>query len=321
MKLPNRLVSKRKFFRSWFFRWVILLGSLFLFLGSYLGIRLSLGFLQSPRPQVILVLGGGVEREKFAAQFAQSHPTLSIWVSSGSNQAAKIFREASISDRVHLDCRATDTVTNFTSVINDLEQRGIHHVYLITSSKHMSRAKAIGTIVFGSRGVFMTPISVQDGTKFPEPRQRRLRDIGRSVLWAFTGHTGENFSRRNNLKACSIPGYEPGIIAQDEQAIPAPLFGAGTAAAILIAAVSLAVGLLYLAFRFLILPLLRTATQLFFPEPAARVCTNCGSEQLVRVHRKLFDRLISAASLPLGWKMHRYRCLQCSWTGLLAERR
>jgi uncharacterized SAM-binding protein YcdF (DUF218 family) len=36
------------------------------------------------QPDAIFVLGGATERERFAAKFAQQHPDLPIWVSSGS---------------------------------------------------------------------------------------------------------------------------------------------------------------------------------------------------------------------------------------------
>jgi uncharacterized SAM-binding protein YcdF (DUF218 family) len=39
---------------------------------------------QTSQPDAIFVLGGATERERFAAQFVQQHPSLPIWVSSGS---------------------------------------------------------------------------------------------------------------------------------------------------------------------------------------------------------------------------------------------
>ncbi|MGB3613385.1 MAG: hypothetical protein WBA10_06270, partial [Elainellaceae cyanobacterium] len=50
------------------------------------------------KPDAILVLGGTIARERFAARFAQEHPTLPIWVSSGTNRefAEALFYEAGI---------------------------------------------------------------------------------------------------------------------------------------------------------------------------------------------------------------------------------
>lgn len=81
--------------------------------------------LPSAPTQAILVLGGGEDREEFAAQFAEFHPVLKIWVSSGSppNKSRAIFQDAGIADsRVYLDYRATDTVTNFTTLVRVFQQ-------------------------------------------------------------------------------------------------------------------------------------------------------------------------------------------------------
>ena len=78
------------------------------------------------------------------AKFALNYPELPIWVSSGSNPefAEWVFSEAGIeSDRVHLDYRAVDTVTNFTTLVDELKAQGIESVYLITSDDHMRRAQ------------------------------------------------------------------------------------------------------------------------------------------------------------------------------------
>ena len=149
------------------------------------------------RPQAVLVLGGATEREVFAAKFARSHPELPIWVSSGSNPefAEWVFSEAGIeSDRLHLDYRAVDTVTNFTTLVDELKARGIESVYLITSDDHMRRAQIIGEIVLGSRGISFKPVAVPSG-RTPEPVQKALRDGARAILWLTTGYTGANFTQ------------------------------------------------------------------------------------------------------------------------------
>ncbi|MEG4499702.1 YdcF family protein [Microcoleus sp. F10-C6] len=149
------------------------------------------------RPQAVLVLGGATEREVFAAKFARSHPELPIWVSSGSNPefAQWVFSEAGIeSDRLHLDYRAVDTVTNFTTLVDELKAQGIESVYLITSDDHMRRAQIIGEIVLGSRGISFKPVAVPSG-RTPEPVQKVVRDGARAILWLTTGYTGANFSQ------------------------------------------------------------------------------------------------------------------------------
>jgi uncharacterized SAM-binding protein YcdF (DUF218 family) len=160
-----------------------------------LGLWLGYKQLQSyvVQPEAIFVLGGHEDRERFAAKLALEHPNLPIWVSSGSPQqyATKIFTNAGVDDdRLHLDYQAKDTVTNFTTLVEDLKAKGIDSVYLITSDNHMNRARIIGEIVFGTQGIILKPLSVpSDGS--PEPIEKIVRDGGRSLLWLLTGKTGE----------------------------------------------------------------------------------------------------------------------------------
>ena len=149
------------------------------------------------QPEALFVLGGHEERECFAAQLAQKYPHLPIWVSSGSPQdyAQRIFTKAGIEgDRLHLDYQASDTVTNFTSLVDELKAQGIDSVYLITSENHMPRARLIGEIVFGSRGIIIKPVAVPSDAP-PESIQKSLRDGARAILWLTTGHTGATITR------------------------------------------------------------------------------------------------------------------------------
>ena len=148
----------------------------------------------SPSPatketQAILVLGGDPAREKFAAKFALQHPQLPIFVSSGSPEeyAEYVFDRAGINrDRIHLDYRAVDTVTNFTTMVTEFQKRNITEVYVITSEFHMPRAIVIGKIVLGSRGIEMHPVTVPTPIK-SEDQTKSLRDGLRSVFWLVTG--------------------------------------------------------------------------------------------------------------------------------------
>lgn len=149
-------------------------------------------------PQAVLVLGGATEREAFAANFAKEHPDLPIWVSSGSNPeyAEWVFSEAGIApERLHLDYQAVDTVTNFTTLVDDFKARGITSIYVITSDYHMRRARVIGEIVLGSRGISFKPIVVpsQHNT---EPMNKAVRDGVRSILWVTTGKTGADLAQQ-----------------------------------------------------------------------------------------------------------------------------
>jgi uncharacterized SAM-binding protein YcdF (DUF218 family) len=163
---------------------------------SVIPVRIAIAKIQAPQPQAILTLGSWLDREMFTAQFATKHPNLEIWVSSGTGPefAQPIFRAFGIPDnRVHLDYRAVDTVTNFTTLIDDFKSRKIQHLYLITSEYHITRAKAIATLILGSQGIIFTPLTVPSH----EPSEswfRILRDIFRSLLWIFTGRTGASLN-------------------------------------------------------------------------------------------------------------------------------
>lgn len=153
---------------------------------------------QQPNPQAIFVLGGGCYREEFAAQFANTHPFLPIWISSGldKTESRQLFRDAGISlERLHLDYRATDTVTNFTTLVAEFKRHKIQHLYLITSDFHLPRSKAIAFIVLGSWGIAFSPVAIPTETP-PEPKVKILRDVGRALLWLFTMRNGSSLSDR-----------------------------------------------------------------------------------------------------------------------------
>ncbi len=180
--------------------WIFALIGLTFTLQSIIPIRLAIAYLIAPQPQVIFTLGGGQDREEFTAKFAQKHPNLDIWVSSGIEPelARPIFKAAGIPEnRLHLDTRAVDTVTNFTSLVKDFKTRRIHHLYLITSDFHMRRARAIAKIVLGSQGITFTSVSVPS-KKLKESIFRVVRDSGRSFMWIVTGRTGASLNPKLN---------------------------------------------------------------------------------------------------------------------------
>ncbi|NET30744.1 MAG: YdcF family protein [Cyanothece sp. SIO1E1] len=171
--------------------WLMLL----LTVSLWLGYRQAKGYFR--QPQAMLVLGGAPERELFAANFAREHPHLPIWVSSGSNPefAEWAFAEAGIDlTRVHLDYRAVDTVTNFTTLVDDLQTENINSVYLITSDYHMRRACMIGHIILNSRDISFEPVVVPS-EQLPETLGRTLRDGARAIFWILTGQTGSELTQ------------------------------------------------------------------------------------------------------------------------------
>jgi len=163
-------------------------------------LKVAIAQYQAPFPQAILTLGGGYKREVFTAEFATKHPKMPIWVSTGTKKvrAREIFQQAGIINRrVYLDRRATDTVTNFTTLVKDFKQQNIQHIYLITDDFHLARAKAIAFMVLGSQGITNTPVSLTTNRK-PESKFKIIRDVARSYFWIITKHTGSSLNRRRS---------------------------------------------------------------------------------------------------------------------------
>lgn len=144
-------------------------------------------------PQAIVVLGGDEVREAKAATLAAHHAQLPVWISSGSPESHiyQTFQAAGVSrQRLHLSYKAKDTVTNFTTLVDALKQNHIKSVYLVTSKNHMTRARFVGRIIFGSRGIVMRPIAVKTEAE-AESGDKYFRDSLRAFLWLTTGRTGE----------------------------------------------------------------------------------------------------------------------------------
>ncbi|MDZ7958571.1 MAG: YdcF family protein [Aulosira sp. DedQUE10] len=160
--------------------------------------KIAIASYQAPIPQAMFVLGGNSERMEFAAKFWQVHKDLDIWVSDFDFRLdfnRRIFQQFGVpGERLRLDGRAKDTVTNFTTLAADFANQKLQHLYLITSDYHMRRARAIATIVLGSQGITVTPIAVPTRLHVSESLPRVLRDCGRSLLWLFTGRTGASLN-------------------------------------------------------------------------------------------------------------------------------
>ena len=176
--------------------WLIL--AIALSVCSIIPAKIAIAFQQTPVPQAIFVLGGDSQRMKFAAQFWRSHKDLDIWVSdsnSSLNYDRLIFQQFGVPDeRLRLDGRATDTVTNFTTLAEDFVENKIQHIYLITSDYHLRRARAIAAIVLGSEGIVVTPLAVPSLGEKSESLVRVVRDCGRSLLWIVIGRTGASLN-------------------------------------------------------------------------------------------------------------------------------
>jgi hypothetical protein len=167
------------------------LGLLLVLAGGWVWLSRGWWWPSPPPAQMILVLGGDVERERHAAEIARER-SLPVVVSGGSNpeyaQWLFVERQGLPSQQVQLDYRATDTLTNFTPLVDDLRRARIRHALLVTSSDHMDRALLVGRIVAGSRGIHLTPEPVACGRQcVPESRRKVWGDGLRAALWVVSG--------------------------------------------------------------------------------------------------------------------------------------
>lgn len=190
--MKDNLYKRRLFWWIVFILAIVLLG--------FIPLRIAVAFHQAPTPQAIFVLGGDYERTKFAGEFWRSRSNLDIWVSDFPqylDKHSQILQQFGVpSQNLHSDGRATDTVTNFTTLVDDFLDNDLQHIYLITSDYHMRRSRAIATIVLGSHGIVVTPVKVLTRGNRSESVLRVLRDCGRSVIWIFTGRTGASYNPR-----------------------------------------------------------------------------------------------------------------------------
>ncbi len=189
---------KGYFYKYRFFYWFGL--SLLIVLIGFIPVRIAVAFHQAPTPQAIFVLGGDFDRTRFAGKFWQSRKDLNIWVSdyhSNLDVNRRIFQKEGVPyDKLDFDFEATDTVTNFTTLVDDFVDDNLQHIYLITSDYHMRRARVIATIVLGCQGVVVTPIAVASRRDEDESLMRVVRDFGRSLLWVVSGRTGASLNPR-----------------------------------------------------------------------------------------------------------------------------
>ena len=141
-------------------------------------------------PQLVLVLGGDVDRERMGAKLA-GELDLPLLISGGSNReyATWLVQEEGLApQRVQLDYRAQDTLGNFTSLVDELQQREVRHVLLVTSADHLPRSMAVGQVVAGSRGIHLTgvPVACRPDCA-PEGQLKQISDWVRALMWVVTG--------------------------------------------------------------------------------------------------------------------------------------
>ena len=137
----------------------------------------------------ILVLGGSIRREIYAAQIASQYPEVPIIVSQGSKPPCikLIFqREQARMDQVWVEQCAYSTFDNFFFCVPLLQRYGVHKVKVIISQSHLSRAKWLAQIHLWSKGIAVE-VDTPKERGVPGNHDSDLKtflDVTRSLMWA-----------------------------------------------------------------------------------------------------------------------------------------
>ena len=157
---------------------------------------------------VILELGGNVNRMQTVKKLATENKTAKIIVSSESPPTAvvDILSSAGLGyTRFLLDYNAWDTVTNFTQTVKLIKLYQPKRLFIVTDYFHMRRAMAIATPIYALSGIELVPVPFMGGDiHYKEPLKLILEDAGRALLWKLTGHLIYD----KKVKEDRMPGYQ-----------------------------------------------------------------------------------------------------------------
>jgi len=164
----------------------------------------------------ILVLGGSIEREIYAAELVKQSPQIPILISKGSIDPCVwlVFRrQAAPMSNVWLEKCADSTFDNFYYSLPTLSSWGVHKVKLITSESHLPRAKWMAQILLGSHGIWVEPDIVRE-VGIPGNHESRFKtsiDVTRSLLWVpFSAFVHPQCSQITNLARVRIYNWQYG---------------------------------------------------------------------------------------------------------------
>ncbi len=88
-------------------------------------------------------------------------------------------------------------MNNVTYIVEDLFNENINHIILIISDYHLNRAKIVGEIINGSRGVKVTSLSIKCPSNCKQENPRRTKfDILRALMWLATGKDLKSFFQK-----------------------------------------------------------------------------------------------------------------------------
>ena len=138
--------------------------------------------------RLILHLGGGINRADKAIELALKYPNTPILVSSEGGDVLKYYQDRGIDpNRVYIDRKAWDTVTNFTATLPKVKKTfNADTVFVVTHDFHMKRSMRIANAVYWMRGI-KAIAAPAGGPERVEPEKYVNQDTARAWIWRLTG--------------------------------------------------------------------------------------------------------------------------------------
>ncbi len=136
----------------------------------------------------VLVLGGSIQREIYAAELAKQYPQTPILISQGSQDPCiwLIFQRAGAPmQQVLLEKCAQSTFGNFYFALPILHRWQVGKIKVITSPTHLPRAQWLAQILLGSHGIWVDVELVRE-QGIPGNRESWFKtalDVTRSLIW------------------------------------------------------------------------------------------------------------------------------------------
>lgn len=141
---------------------------------------------------IILELGGNVNRMQKVCELATQYPDAKILISSeGDCEAAvsMLTKHGIGYDRFLFDYAAWDTATNFTETCGLIKSYKPEKIYVVTDKFHMPRSIAIASGVYLFDKISLIPFPFLGGDiNYKEPLKLVVEDALRALVWKFTKH-------------------------------------------------------------------------------------------------------------------------------------
>lgn len=167
---------------------------LFLLLSFWLVFNtITLIYASSKAIDANFVLGGSIQREVYVADLVVKNPEIPTLISQGSQEPCilRIFQNKGVNlENIWLEKCADSTFGNFFYSLPILNKWKVRKIRLVTSSRHLPRAKWMAQLILGANGIWVEfDLAKEKGV--PGNRESWLKtgiDVTRSLLWSGLSH-------------------------------------------------------------------------------------------------------------------------------------